>query len=75
MISDIVRKDVHTYEEKNIVSNSLNLWIGCVLYQKHLFLDFLTYDKIDEIIMSGILYCPAEKIREDFKFTLLELAK
>ena len=25
--------------------------------------------------MSGILYCSAEKIREDFKFTLLELAK
>lgn len=25
--------------------------------------------------MSGILYCSAEKIREDFRFTLLELAK
>lgn len=25
--------------------------------------------------MAGILYCSAEKIREDFKFTLLELAK
>jgi hypothetical protein len=38
-------------------------------------LDFLTFDKIEELIMSGILYCSAEKIREDFKFTLLELAK
>ena len=46
-----------------------------VLYEPELFLDFLTFQKIDELIMSGILYCSAEKIREDFKFTLLELAK
>lgn len=75
LISDIVKKDTHSFEEKNIVSNSLNLWIGCILYQPELFLDFLTYNHIEEITMSGILYCPAEKIREDFKFTLLELAK
>jgi hypothetical protein len=70
-----VRRETHTFEEKNIVSNSLNLWIGCLLYKPELFLDFLTFDKIEELIMSGILYCSAEKIREDFKFTLLELAK
>lgn len=75
LIAQIVVKDTHTFEEKNIVSNSLNLWIGLVLYRPELFLDFLTFQKIDELIMSGILYCSAEKIREDFKFTLLELAK
>jgi len=75
LIAEIVVKENHTFEEKNIVSNSLNLWIGCLLYKPELFLDFLTYEKIDEIIMSGILYCSAEKIREDFRFTLLELAK
>ena len=75
LIAEIVVKESHSFEEKNIVSNSLNLWIGCLLYKPELFLDFLTYEKIDEIIMSGILYCSAEKIREDFRFTLLELAK
>lgn len=75
LIADIVKKEHYSYEEKNIVSNSLNLWIGCIMYKQELFLDFLTFDHIEEIIMSGILYCPAEKIREDFKFTLLELAK
>lgn len=75
LIGEIVQKDSHTFEEKNIVSNSLNLWIGCILYKPELFLDFLTFEKIDELVMAGILYCSAEKIREDFKFTLLELAK
>jgi hypothetical protein len=75
LIADIVSRETHSFEEKNIVSNSLNLWIGCVLYRPELFLDFLTFDRIDEVIMSGILYCSAEKIREDFKFTLLALAK
>jgi hypothetical protein len=70
-----VQKETHFFEDKNIVSNALNLWIGSVLYKPELFLDFLTFEKIDEVVMSGLLYCSAEKIREDFKFTLLELAK
>lgn len=61
LISDIVKKDTHSFEEKNIVSNSLNLWIGCILYKPELFLNFLTYNNIEEITMSGILYCTAEK--------------
>jgi len=47
LISDLVEKDTHSYEEKNIVSNSLNLWIGCILYKQELFIDFLTYPNID----------------------------
>ena len=75
LISNTVKKETHLFEDKTIVSNALNLLIGCQLFKPELFLDFLTYENIEEIFMSGILYCTAEKIRDDFKNNMFELAK
>lgn len=66
LISQIVPKDTHSMEEKNIVANALALWKCCMFNKHELFTDFLQTNKIDEIVMSGLLYCTQENIRQNF---------
>jgi hypothetical protein len=61
-----VLKDSIITEEKNIVANALKLMEGCMMHKQDLFGDFLKMPKIDELVMSGILYCTDENIRSNF---------
>jgi hypothetical protein len=66
LIIQIVPKESHTFVEQEIIGNAMTLWKCCVFYKSELFLDFLTTDKVDELIMSGLLYCTQESIRNYF---------
>lgn len=69
------------FEDKLIVENSLNLMMGCILFKKELFSDFLSFKGSDtvksaqDLILKGVLFCPEEKIRENFKLFLFHLSK
>ena len=74
-ITKILLKDKIIFEDKLIVENALSLWVGCVLHMNNLWSDFLEFKGEDnsklkssmDFILSGLLYCPSEKIREEFK--------
>ena len=65
-----------TFEDKLIIENALSLWVGCILYHQDLFNDFLEFKgtgaitDISTFILTGLLYCPHEKIREEFRSSL-----
>lgn len=76
LVASILVVDNPTTEEKQIVENSLSLWIGLVNYKPELLADFVDF-KCDgqittasELLMHGVLYCKEEKIRQDFKTAL-----
>lgn len=77
----IVQKEQHILEDKFIVENAMNLWLGTVLYKPELFADFLNFkgegkiQNAGDLILAGVLYCPAEKIRENFMVSLSLMAK
>lgn len=63
------------HEDKLIIENALSLLVGCILHKQELldnFYDFHsdTVKSIDDFILCGLLYCPQEKIREEFKQSL-----
>ena len=70
------------FEDKLIIENALSLWVGCVLHRNELFNEFLQFKgkegevirNCDEFILTGILYCPYEKVREEFKMSLSSIA-
>lgn len=60
------------FEDKLIVEYALSLWVGCLLHQEDLFEKFTQADgevKPDEFLLAGLLYCPYESVREEFKGT------
>ena len=63
------------FEDKLIIENALSLWVGCILHHNNLFIDFLKFSsplapKVDDFILQGLLNCPYEKVREEFKLSL-----
>jgi len=66
VISQIIQKDSFTLEEKTIVENALNLWIGCLLHKSDIFEQFVQFPAFEgskiasykDFIMTGTLYCP-----------------
>lgn len=46
-----------------------------MFHKQSLFVDFLTTDRIDNLVMAGLLYCTDESIRQNFQTTLLQLAR
>ena len=69
LISDILKGSKAkpmTFEDKLIVENALSLWVGCILHKNELLNDFYSFGA-DTFILEGLLYCPQEKVREDFK--------
>jgi hypothetical protein len=64
------------YEDKIIVENALNLWVGCLQQDPALFAKFTGLgDKADEFVIRGILFCEHESIREQFKVIFTNLCK
>lgn len=63
------------FEDKLIIENALSLWVGCILHHNDLFVDFRSFStgsiqKVDDLILQGLLFCPYEKVREEFKQSL-----
>ena len=61
-------------DEKLIVDGSLSIWMGCLVYDSTLFEKFIAFDEFNknimnpsDFIMTGILYCPIEKMRQSFR--------
>jgi len=62
-----------TFEEKLIVENALSLWVGCILHKRELLNDFYEFQS-DDFILTGLLYCNQDKVREEFKQSLSQLS-
>ena len=75
--SQVLRKGKLLFEDKLIVENALNLWVGCLLHRSNLFAEFLAPRdpelKADELLLAGLLHCPYETVREQFKQSLSAL--
>lgn len=69
--SEILKKKVLVFEDKLIIDNALNLWVGCLLHRGDLLKEFVQPTdqqvKPDEFLLTGLLYCPYETVREEFK--------
>lgn len=61
------------YEDKVIVENALNLWVGCLQHDPALFVKFTQQTHAVEFLMKGILGCEHESIRDQFKTILTNL--
>lgn len=71
----MLSKNEMIFEDKLIIENALSLWVGCVLHRNELFNEFYNFrgadeDKIkscDSLILHGLLFCPYEKVRDEFR--------
>ena len=75
--SQVLKKGKLLFEDRLIVENALNLWVGCLLHRSDLFQEFVEpRDQdlaSDELLLTGLLYCPYETVREEFKQSLSAL--
>ena len=57
----------------------MTIWVGSSLYKPELFNDFLAFKSgdstIEDFILSGLIYCREDKIRQDFCQGILALVK
>lgn len=68
LISQVLSKrDQMIFEDKLIVENTLSLMVGCILHKNELLNDFYSFKNPSEFVISGLLDCQHERIREDFK--------
>ena len=58
MIAQLVKKDSFNLEEKTIIFACLTLWKSSLFYSPKMFEDFLAHETVDDLLMSGLLYCP-----------------
>lgn len=63
------------FEDKLIVENTLSLMVGCILHKNELLNDFYSFENPEEFVISGLLDCSHERIREDFKSSFGSLAR
>jgi hypothetical protein len=75
----ILKKESLIFEDKLILENALNLWTGCLLHRTELFKEFteLKSEEVnsDNLLLSGLLYCPYEGVRQEFKDSLEALCQ
>jgi hypothetical protein len=76
--SQVLEKEKLLFEDRLIVENALSLWVGCLLHRGELFEEFLEpshegQPKPDEFLLTGLLYCPHEAVREEFRASLSAL--
>src|SRR5690349_2923765 len=79
IISQILGKPTMILEDKLIIENALSLLVGCVLHKNELLNDLYkftspTIKDCDTLVLTGLLFCPHEKIREEFNQSLSCLA-
>lgn len=70
----ILSKEAMIFEDKLILENALNLWTGCLLHRSELFKEFTELkddsSNSDKLLLSGLLYCRYENVRQEFKESL-----
>lgn len=75
----MLKKQKLTFEDRLIVDNALNLWVGCLLHRGELFQEFVESAwqgvKSEEFLLAGLLFCPYETVREEFKQSLGALCR
>ena len=77
-MATVLQKEKMIFEDKLIIENALSLWVGCLLHMNNLWNDFLEFKGTEEMsiknssdfILAGLLYCPQDKIREEFNSSL-----
>jgi len=74
VVDQVLQKDVLVFEDKLIVDNALNLWVGCLLHKSGLVKAFVESKdqevNAEHLILGGLLRCPYETVREEFKASL-----
>ena len=55
------------FEDKLIVENTLSLMVGCILHKNELLNDFYSFKNPEQFVISGLLDCEHDRIREVFK--------
>lgn len=74
MITQVLKKPKLVFEERLIVESALNLWVGCLLHRGELLDAFLSNPaEAEAFILAGLLFCPYESVREDFRQSLSAL--
>lgn len=77
--SKLLKKNTLAFEDRLIVENALYLWVGCLLHREELFGEFVDSARLgvssEEFLLSGLLYCPYESVREEFRGSLSALCK
>jgi hypothetical protein len=63
------------FEDKLIVENTLSLMVGCFLHKNELLNDFYLYKNPEDFVLGGLVDCPHERIRDEFKSTFSCLAR
>ena len=63
VITQVLKKPKLQFEDKLIVENALNLWVGCLEHKEELFKEFMNQN-YEEFILAGLLYSPYETISE-----------
>lgn len=67
LIAHLLSNKTLVFEDKLIIENALNLWTCCLLNREELFTEFVESKdsevKVDEFILSGLLFCPYESVR------------
>lgn len=71
LVSHVLKKPKLIFEDKLILEHALNLWSGCLLHRGDLFDEFVKPIDSDvvtgEFVLAGLLYCPYETVREEFR--------
>ena len=79
LVVSVLQKEQLTLEEKIIVENAISVWVGSSLYRPELFDGFLSFTSGEstagDLILSGLVFCREDKIRQDFCQGVLALAR
>ena len=75
LISQILSKPSMILEDKLIIENALSLLVGCLLHKSELLSIFYSFtsptvSSKENLILNGLLLCPQEKVREEFRLSL-----
>lgn len=74
LISQLLTNKKLVFEDKLIIENALSLWTCCLLNREELFTELIESKdsdfKVDKFILSGLLFCPYDSVREEFSVAL-----
>jgi hypothetical protein len=78
VIQQVLQKNILIFEDKLILNNALNLWVGCLLHKSGLIKAFVQSEgevNAEALVLAGLLQCPYETVREEFKESLGALCR
>ena len=79
VIQQVLQKDTLVFDDKLIINNALSLWVGCLLHENGLIKAFVQSEgqevDAERLVLAGLLHCPYETVREEFKESLGALCR